>query len=679
MSRKDGFDPILINNPLLGPETAQDLDRQVRSFHEENKLGNIVEKETLVRGGRLVRDPSGFEHIPGLTSTERSVLNEELSPERKPDDSYREHLNRLRGQVRRLTHDFRLVLATCCMAAVVQGWNQSNLNGANLQWPRDFCRPVDVLNPYHEAPPDPKCPRTNPVHNIWLFGAINSISYFSAAAIGCWLSDPLNEYVGGRRGALFVSALTSFSGCIGSAYTHSWQALLGTRIITGIGMGAKASVTPIFLAETAPTAIRGTLLTSWQALDAFGIMLGFAANLAVHSSWRKQMAAAFIPAVPLLLFVPLCAESPRWLLKRGRIKDAYKSMLRLRGAPILACRDLLLMHAQLQAETKYFKSPSSLESNKIADQPSSAGNILFGSYQAEVKATKPWNRFAKLFTRKRTRNASLNAFMVMISQVLCGANLIFFLGTTVFSTVSGSDGGSTSLQPLWTSFGIGLANFLFVAPAWGTIDKKGRRFLLNLSFPLMAVFLLIAGLCFTQSSYPGRNALVTIFLYFFVLAYSAGEGPVAFTLSAEVFPLVNREVGMSFAVFWNMLGNGVLALVTPQLAYATTYRGLLCIFAGLNVVLWVLNFVIIRETANIKLEELNNTFEVSSRRHYRYQMDKLKWMYDYYVRKDKEAEPPGPLWVWESEQSVRNMSRRKRSSAMKGLSEGQTDIKEESP
>lgn len=80
--------------------------------------------------------------------------------------------------------------------------------------------------------------------------------------------------------------------------------------------------------------------------------------------------------------------------------------------------------------------------------------------------------------------------------------------------------------------------------------QQGRRFLLNLSFPNMAWTLLAAGLCLRIS--PERTSLRLGFFIFFVLlfmvAYSPGEGPVAFTVSSEVFPLVNREVGMSFAV-----------------------------------------------------------------------------------------------------------------------------------
>lgn len=58
---------------------------------------------------------------------------------------------------------------------------------------------------------------------------------------GCWLSDPLNNYLG-RRGAIFLSALILIATPIASAFTHSWQTLFVVRFVLGIGMGAKGEL-----------------------------------------------------------------------------------------------------------------------------------------------------------------------------------------------------------------------------------------------------------------------------------------------------------------------------------------------------------------------------------------------------------------------------------------------------
>lgn len=93
------------------------------------------------------------------------------------------------------------------------------------------------------------------------------------------------------------------------------------------------------------------MLELWTA---FGIFLGTCANLAVGKtgsvSWRLQLGSAFIPAVPLLILIYFCPESPRWYMKKDRYVDAYKSLLLLRNNPLQAARDLYYIHSQLEIE-----------------------------------------------------------------------------------------------------------------------------------------------------------------------------------------------------------------------------------------------------------------------------------------------------------------------------------------
>ena len=139
-------------------------------------------------------------------------------------------------------------------------------------------------------------------------------------------------------------------------------------------------------------------------------------------------------------------------------------------------------------------------------------------------------------------------------------------------------------------------------------------------------------------------------------------GPVPFTLSAEVFPLENRVVGMSFAVFVNLFGAGLLTLFVPALTVAIGHSGLLGIFAGLNVVAFVLVFFFVRETAGaalggtpgsmtfMSLEELNYIFGVSTMKHVMYQLTTaVPWAWRYYVKRDKTCpDQPEKLYTWAS-------------------------------
>lgn len=163
-------------------------------------------------------------------------------------------------------------------------------------------------------------------------------------------------------------------------------------------MGLKASTIPIFCAENTPAVIRGGLVMSWQMWTAFGIFLGFSANLAVMNtgaiSWRLQFGSAFIPAVPLALGVFFCPESPRWHIRRGEMNKAYRSLVRLRNTPLQAARDLFYIHSQVKIEQTITG-----ESNYVT-------------------------RFFELFTIPRVRRATLASFTVMIAQQMCGSELI---------------------------------------------------------------------------------------------------------------------------------------------------------------------------------------------------------------------------------------------------------------
>ncbi|KAI0568628.1 Sugar transporter like protein, partial [Pyrenophora tritici-repentis] len=169
----------------------------------------------------------------------------------------------------------------------------------------------------------------------------------------------------------------------------------------------------------------------------------------------------------------------------------------------------------------------------------------------------------------------------MISQQLCGINLLAFMADTFFrySIFHQREEAQTddnrrllveqNLKLLGSSVALMGVNFFATFGALFFIDRgSGRRTLLNWSFPCMAISLLGSALVLLGSDKePSTGAIAGhyTFLILFIVAYSIGEGPAAFVVSAEVFPLVNRELGMSLAVFWNFLGAGLLALVSPVL------------------------------------------------------------------------------------------------------------------
>lgn len=328
-----------------------------------------------------------------------------------------------------------------------------------------------------------------------------------------------------------------------SPYTRTWD---GCKSFDGSGLcGGKftcrcvcsllVSTQYLELKADFRLAIRGALVMSWQVWNAFGIFLGFCANLIVANvsriAWRLQLGSAFIPAVPLCILIFYCPESPRWYMKKGRYPEAYQSLLKLRNNPLQAARDLYYIHSQLELEAEI------------------VGNHTY------------LTRFTQLFTVPRLRRATLATFTVMLAQQMCGINVIAFYSSTVFQKA-----GAGRINALLASWGFGLVNFIFAWPAIWTIDTYGRRTLLLFTIPNMAWSILAVALCsLIPESSRAHLSLMALFIYVYAAFYSPGAGPVPFTYSAEVFPLSHREVGMGWAVATNFFWAAVLSITLPRM------------------------------------------------------------------------------------------------------------------
>jgi MFS family permease len=201
---------------------------------------------------------------------------------------------------------------------------------------------------------------------------------------------------------------------------------------------------------------------------------------------------------------------------------------------------------------------------------------------------------------------------------MCGINIIAFYSSTVFV-----EAGTDDYTALLASLGFGLVNFFFAFPALWTIDTFGRRSLLLFTFPNMAWSLLGAGLATLIPGTGGAHlGVVAFFIYVFCAFYSPGEGPVPFAYSAEVFPLSHREVGMGFAVATCLFWASVLSITFPRILSSLGVLGAFCLYAGFNVVAFVMIFFTVPETKQRTLEELDYIFAVPTRVFMKYQLTK---------------------------------------------------------
>src|SRR5690242_3886393 len=126
--------------------------------------------------------------------------------------------------------------------------------------------------------------------------AIFEVGCMAGTFITAWLTD---KY--GRKKMLLFTAVALMLTTIGVALSQTAFGLAGWRFAQGIGVGAASVLSPMYIAEIAPAAIRGKLVTMNQLTIILGILL---ATVACYyfgdpnnvESWRWMFGSAFIPA-----------------------------------------------------------------------------------------------------------------------------------------------------------------------------------------------------------------------------------------------------------------------------------------------------------------------------------------------------------------------------------------------
>ncbi|ODV77181.1 uncharacterized protein CANTADRAFT_27107 [Suhomyces tanzawaensis NRRL Y-17324] len=545
---------------------AQYSEKQVMQMGRNYASKHGLDADLFARAAGLARTPLEFNSMPFLTEEEKIDLNLEATK--------RWHI----------PSKLIAVIALGSMAAAVQGMDESVINGATLFYPRAF----GLEN---------KDKWTKRERNL-IEGLVNGAPYLCCSVIACWTSDLWNRHLG-RKWTIFWTCFISAVTCIWSGFVNNWWHLFIARFFLGFGIGVKSATVPAYAAECTPPHIRGSLVMLWQFFTAVGIMFGYVACLAFYYvpkksfgtglNWRLMLGSACIPAIIVLFQVPFVPESPRWLMAKGRHLEAFESLCLLRKSRMSAARDAFYQYVLLQEESSY-------------DAPT-------------------WKRMIEMFTVRRNRNGALGAWIVMFMQQFCGINVIAYYSSSIFI-----ESGFTEISALLASWGFGMINFTFAIPAFLTIDKYGRRFLLLTTFPLMAIFLLIAGFGFliNQHADPkGRLGMIVFGIYVFSCIYSSGEGPVPFTYSAEAFPLYIRDLGMSFATATCWFFNFILAFSWPEMMQAFTPTGAFGWYAAWNVIGFFMVLWFLPETKGLTLEELDDVFSIPAMTHARYQTVEL--------------------------------------------------------
>ncbi|KAF2031743.1 MFS quinate transporter-like protein QutD [Setomelanomma holmii] len=368
----------------------------------------------------------------------------------------------------------------------------------------------------------------------------NITSIYSAGGlVGALLMYPSLELLGRRMTVIISDTIFILCAIMCIVPTHQIGLIYAGRFFTGMGVGGIAAVSPIYIAEISPPAIRGRLTGFFESFYQTGAVIGFWINYGiVHNmdrskskAWRIPMAVQLILAGLLAIMIPLLKESPTWLLKRGREAEARKKYSFFRNLP----ED----HEYIQQDMDFVKNEIAKERARLVgdEQHATFGHMI-------KSATKEGSL-------KGIRNRFLPVFLMFMWQAWSGAAAINYYSPTIFTSISLSD------VTLWTGvYGIIKAGGSIIFFTW-FIDKFGRKWPWIVSSLVcafcqyyLAIYIALGkpkvGQPMSDSTIAGGQG-ATAMIMIFGAAWSFGANGLPWIISAEIFPSSLRSISGPFA------------------------------------------------------------------------------------------------------------------------------------
>lgn len=368
----------------------------------------------------------------------------------------------------------------------------------------------------------------------------------------------------GRRALLLFAAVLFAVGAILSALIVAVWMLSIARLLLGIAVGIAALVAPLYIAESAPPARRGMLVSIYQLAITLGILGAYVVGYAFSDSWRTMFLFGALPGVALFVGMFVLPDTPRWLAMRGRSEEAGAAIARIRavapGSPLVT--------AELAEIARIARD----------DRNKGSWSDLFGPM---------------------VRPALVVGIGLFLLQQLSGINAVIYYAPVVFKEAGF---GSASTQLLAT-VGIGIVNVAMTVVGMMLIDRIGRRSLLLIGFAGTALSLgLIAIAAATDAAALDVLAMIGLVLY--IAAFAASIGPLPWVMMSEIFPLNVRGIGMSVASLANWAFNFIVVFSFPVLVSSIGLGGVFAIYAVVCAagILFTLRFV--PETNGVALEEI---------------------------------------------------------------------------
>lgn len=427
----------------------------------------------------------------------------------------------------------------------------------------------------------------------------------SSALIGCIIGSALSGFFAsnfGRKKSLFIAGVLFFLSALGSYYPEflffeygkpTYPLLVAFnfyRILGGVGVGLASAICPMYIAEIAPSNIRGTLV-SWnqfaiifgqlvvyfvnflilgdninpviKAVDGINQILNTAESIwATETGWRLMFVSEAFPAGLFTLLVLFVPETPRYLAMSGNDDKALAVLSRING--ITQARAIL----------------------------------------AEIKATAH-EKTEKLFTYGWL--VIFIGIMLSVFQQAVGINAVLYFAPRIFESMGMGN-------PMIQTVIMGIVNITFTLVAVFTVEKLGRKPLLITGSIGMAIGALMVALC-NLVTLPPIVSVVSIMIYSASFMFS--WGPICWVLIAEIFPNTIRGAAVAIAVAFQWIFNFIVSSTFVPMynmtagdmgekfghMFAYALYGIICVIAAIFV--WKL----VPETKGKTLEDMNKLWK----------------------------------------------------------------------
>jgi sugar porter (SP) family MFS transporter len=402
----------------------------------------------------------------------------------------------------------------------------------------------------------------------------------SSALVGCLIGAVVSGIISdksGRKRLLILSGLLFTVSAIGTAFAWNFLFFNVFRIIGGIGIGLASNLSPMYIAEISPAAMRGRFVSINQLTIVIGILAaqivnwliaqpvpkGAGADYILSSwngqyGWRWMFGAETIPALVFFLLMFFVPESPRWLLKYGKTSQATRILERLGGEQYAAI--------------------------EVAD----IRKTLASEEIARVN-------FRDLAEPKLSKIVLLGVFLAVFQQ-WCGINVIFNYAQEVFAAA-----GYGVSDILFTIVITGVVNLVFTFVAIYTVDRFGRRILMLIGAGGLAGIYAVLGAGYYFRS-TGIHMLILVVSA--IGCYAMSLAPITWVVISEIFPNRIRGAAMSVAVFSLWVGCASLTLTFPYLKAGLGAHGAFWLYGVICVIGFIVIAAKLPETKGKSLEDI---------------------------------------------------------------------------